>query len=361
MAYYYRRRPPTRRGPFVFLLLTIISIFLGLWLGVKEVLSPLSPRRRWRFEPGDSFLCTPMVSKGKVLSSTAEGRFYILDGRSGRTLVKETAVLGSFARPVFISPLAVFAADDFGVYALDVKNRRLAWKFKCGGSVRASPVHADGALIVGDDSGMVWALKIWSGRPLWSWKASGPVKGLCADRRRCFVLLHPREVAALGVADGRLLWKRHFEAPAAPEATAAWGRVFLCLLNGRAICLDGATGREIWQAEVNGPIEFGPCVTGRSIFVATSKGRLVALSTQTGMRVWEAKLKAPPGCFPVSAAGLVVVGDVKGRVYIFDLAGRMLWRGRVAERIWGLSLSPHGRLAVAAGGDGLVLIDLWGG
>ncbi|HIE09792.1 MAG TPA: hypothetical protein EYP65_08095, partial [Armatimonadetes bacterium] len=205
MAYYYRRRPP-RRMTGCGVILSIVAVLLGLWLGVREALSPLLPRRAWRLKTGEAFCSPPLVSGGVVLAGTAEGTLYILRARSGEVVAKGSALLGSFVRPLLAEGLAIFASDDFRVYALRARTGQIKWRAEMGGSVRAPLALSGRAVIAGADSGRVCALLLPEGREVWSASVGGVVRALCADARRCYVAVRLGRVLALDVRDGKRLW-----------------------------------------------------------------------------------------------------------------------------------------------------------
>jgi hypothetical protein len=106
-------------------------------------------------------------------------------------------------------------------------------------------------------------------------------------------------VAALGAADGALLWQTSLGPPGSPltPPVSDGQRLYLGSRAG-LYALDLADGRELWRRPVERGLEAGPVVAGDVVYAAGRDHRLYALEAATG-RVWwqyavERRLETPP-------------------------------------------------------------------
>src|SRR5260221_5130909 len=134
-----------------------------------------SGKMAWKFASGGAVHSSAVISEDIVFLGSYDGNFYAVDAGSGRLKwkfrTKGEKKAGAMAlwtmKPVteymddpfdfFLSSGSVnpqdgvvyFGSGDGNVYALDVKDGGLKWKFVTGGLVHASPVLDHGTLYFG--------------------------------------------------------------------------------------------------------------------------------------------------------------------------------------------------------------------
>jgi len=74
-------------------------------------------------------------------------------------------------------------------------------------------------------------------------------------------------VDALDAATGRVLWARHFPAPAFGCATVANDVVVVPTFDGRIYALAAGTGKTVWQARTPAGINACPAIAGDTLLV----------------------------------------------------------------------------------------------
>jgi len=242
---------------------------------------------------------TPLLLPGVVYCGSSDGGLYALDAATGAKLWRHDA-----QAPVF-SGVALHGADtllfgtmDGSVVLLNRRTRQEILRVKTGGGVVTTPLVVEGRLIVGSRDYLLYAFNLADGSLAWkfsywfSWIESTPVTrdGLiyvgASDYSR---------VTALDPATGRAPW-------ATPVHGMNWGsplvttdRVFTGTASqnipgtaiahtGGIVALDRATGAVLWQflaapAPENG---FGGyagslALAGDKVIAAGFDGNLIAL------------------------------------------------------------------------------------
>ncbi|UCG17279.1 MAG: PQQ-binding-like beta-propeller repeat protein [Phycisphaerales bacterium] len=222
--------------------------------------------------------------------------------------------------PVFDGGGIVFGSGDGHVYRVSCEGS-LIWKYAAGSPVYGSPVVADGAAYIGDNSGRLHAIDATTGDRKWVFeRAASAIESrptVMGDR----VLFgawdgHLRCVSA---KDGTLVWKSPPPAGARPDRPAPAAdcgpvvlgdRIFVCdsdhLLASYAA--DGKPGEPIASG-----ISAIAASKDRKSFYARGLGERVVKFNAQGQMIWEAKV--PGGRFPVEPT------EHDGRVYVCSDTG----------------------------------------
>ena len=344
-----------------------------------------------------------------------------------------------FSQPSLFGGRVFIGSDSGQVYSLDAASGCVHWSFLAGAGVRTAPVvgtvrgAAGPVVFVGDMKAWLYALDARTGRLLWSAKVDDqPLARITGapvlHQGRLYVPISTGEegaarlpgyeccrnrgaVAAVGAADGRLVWKTYMLDPPQPTADAAgrrrWGpaggaiwssptvdarrgRIYVTTgdayagpagpLTDAVVALDLDTGKVAWaHQDTSGDVWVGGCVEGavncpeklgpdwdfaasamlktlpggRDLIIAGHKGG-VALALdpdKAGALVWRTVLAAhPPG-----ARGDIVFGgaaDARSAYFALQessaLAALDLATG---ERRWTTPIvPPAGRTAPTGAG-----------
>ncbi len=165
------------------------------------------------------------------------------------------------------------------------------------------------------------------------------------------------EMRALRADDGGLAWRTSLAAPVQGTPAVVRGRIFVPTLGNRVVALRLADGMPVWKRDVGGMMMSSPApVDGDIIMTVGVPGRsVIRLSGIDGAVIWQ----TPPvmeqfgNTSPVVGAGLVIVGATGGHYYAFNLAtGALRWEYQ-ADGIVHLAapIVADGRVYMAGGGD----------
>ncbi len=131
----------------------------------------------------------PVLSEGRLLVGSEDGRLYCFDAATGDrlwTFQTQGLLMGLgkerriWSTPAVANGVAYFGAMDGYLYAVSVESGDEVWKFKTGGAIVTNPLVVGNAVIFGSFDRNLYALNAADAAVLWtyasqSWWWSGPV------------------------------------------------------------------------------------------------------------------------------------------------------------------------------------------
>jgi outer membrane protein assembly factor BamB len=352
----------------------------GAHLGVVASGVPAPPLRvAWSVTPGDG---GPGLSSAAVGAgvAVAVGRASVIgvDPASGRILWSVERDSGYLDPPAIGqaasgTPVAVFAQGRLGsessLVAIDMTTRQEVWRYPTDGSLRSplrgAPAIADGVAFVGGHDGFVYAVDLTDGELRWKFDAGGQVAApLAVDGGRVFAVGQDLQAArttlfALDAVTGKQVWSTGSSslAPIVTSPTVAGGVLYVGAGSGTVRAFDAASGRVIWSTTIRGVFLTQPSLarTGDALYVMAATGVVYRLDPSTGHRVWDYQFR------PTSIRGApVVVGDYiiqgldDGVLAAIDVrTGNLAWTTQLRDRTFG-PLAAIGDVLIAStvGTDG---------
>jgi len=234
---------------------------------------------------------------------------------------------------------------------------KVAWRFRTGGPVVASPSIADGIAYIGSADHSMYALRVTDGSVLWKYTTKGAVNSSAAvSRNRVFFSSLDGYVYALDAGSGKMVWRfatggeRRYTAAglvapskeSAPDAfdvflsspTVVGDTLYIGSGDHNVYALDAATGTRRWQFTTGNVVHASPAVVNGAVFIGSWDRYMYKLDARTGALRWKF---ATDGCkgpgligIPSSAAiidGSVYFGARDGYFYSIDAAkGQLRWR-----------------------------------
>ena len=282
------------------------AVYVGSSDGGLYALDAASGSLRWRFDAGSAVLSSPATANGRVYLQGYDGTVYALDARSGATLWQRktgTDVAlpwghesGEFyvSSPAVAGGVAYVGAYDGVLYAVDVRDGRIIWRYATAGStlrsagfgydrrsIQSSPAVGDGAVFVGSRDGSLYAVEANSGTLRWSvsanvfWYIGSPAfhDGLVfADNSDA------RFVQALDARTGKEVWRFKNDTNFFSSPAVAGNAVYAGDFNGSFFALDERTGRKLWRVRTQDRILSSAAVAGRRAYVGSDDGAVYALN-----------------------------------------------------------------------------------
>lgn len=143
------------------------------------------------------------------------------------------------------------------------------------------------ALIVGGYDGVLYAFDAESGQQRWTQVIGQHIYQPSADDRRVFVAARDRNLRALDIETGELVWNVTTVGGFDGTAVTAEGRVLCRTREQFLFALDAATGEELWKAPLDdeGPLPVDPAAGRGLVFVVTHQ-RVRAFDAATGQLRW---------------------------------------------------------------------------
>ena len=336
-------------------------VFVAQQRGRFYALDAETGKQRWTKNFGRCAAASPTVWRGVVYQvlmhklpcrkhqAGARGLLIAMNARTGRELwsFRPGAIESS---PLIVDGIIYFGSWDHNVYAIDVRTRKVHWRFRTDNRVVAAPAYAHGTIYVATDGGRLYALDARTGK--YRWRATAFER---FGRREYFyatpTVVYGRVyignadgyVYSYGARSGNLIWARR-AGTYVYTAAAVWQKtVYVGTWDGYVVAFDAATGRTRWRHDAPGGVSGAPTVMDGLLYFSTlgrfkqgahqrrvepGRNQTFALDARTGKRVWS---------FPDGAYSPIVAD--RDRVY---LVGR--------TRVYGLEEKrPPAKRATAAG------------
>ena len=239
--------------------------------------------------------------------------------------------LGSLVEfPAVIADGVAYVANYKGhVYALDMRNGKVIWRFKPRrGKMASSPAVVGRDLVVHGMDGIVRVLDRRNGEQRWHFRVGSPIESSPVVRRwprllRCLERprLRARPESAGSCAGATAPATR---SPRAPRSRA--GRSTSATTAAALHALAARTGKRRFVRSVNGRIYGTPAVAAGRVFVPSSTGNSLTAFSTSGRYLWRVGTGGYVYSSPAVWAGRVFFGSYSGRLYsVSAKSGRVLW------------------------------------
>lgn len=276
----------------------------------------------WDYELSGQMEASPVISQENIVYFGSVGRVYALDGKTGAT---KWAVYtaGNLSTPLTMlpgnpslgEPPTVFVGSGQKLYALDGWTGEEKWLFSTRSSFRTAPsIGFDSTLYVGGEfSNLLFALDAKTGQK--KWEAPLPEAGSS-----------PAISADHTVYIGGTYSDRHYYA------------------------FDGETGIQKWKFRTGGPTISSPAIgKDGTVYFGSGDKKFYAVDGETGEKKWELLTISGfySACPAISDDGTVHVG-VSNYLYALD--------GQTGEKKWQFDAGGGVKYSPSIGVDGTIYI-----
>jgi outer membrane protein assembly factor BamB len=261
---------------------------------------------------------------------------------------------------------------DRHVYALDLKNGTVKWKFKGGPFKNPIGIHA-GKIYVGDMDGKFFCLNT-DGKELWkidtesevtsgasfASASNGDTKSAADD-----LILFGSGDESLYCLDSTGAKRWQFKVPGGPVMATppvADGRTYASGCDSKLHVVDLKSGKESSAIDLDGQTAATPALRGDMLYVGTMSNQVLAIDVKKKNVEWSFESEKRKQPFFASAAvteKLVIAGSRDKRIYAIDRAtGKEVWNFATEGRIEGSAVISGNRIYVGSTDKCLYVIDL---
>jgi outer membrane protein assembly factor BamB len=268
-----------------------------------------------------------------------------LDVETGKELWRFEEARGQYIEGGAMSGgLFVIGNSDGNVYALNVDTGGLAWQFKTGHRVWATPLIVEDTVYIGSMDRHLYALRLSDGEELWSFAADGSFASTPALQEGVlYIGTFANRVYAIDAESGAEIWRFPKEQPGSDwfwgSPAVDSGAVYAVDVRGNVYKLDAGTGEEIWRSkldpveanEKDAPVRGGPALTedGSALLISSQDGTLYALDVSDGSEMWAAPGEGRGYVTPIvdgdTAYQALIQGPYRVRALEITDEGDVLW------------------------------------
>ena len=268
----------------------------------------------------------------------------------------------------------VYVSNDSHLYALQLNNGNLKWKFPLESdsdiSFYAAPVLTrDGQLLVGsysqsDNNGYsLYSLDPNRGTKNWEFPDAGN-RYIGSPLVTDVYIYAPNADNTLYKLDlqGNLIsgWSFQADDPLWAQPVLEGDNLFLTSMDHHIYALDANSARYEWSPKDLGSAIASPPLIGTNgtLYVGTFGSQILAINPANGAVLWEAKTEDWAWSSPSEIDGKLFVGDQSGTFYILEAAtGNELWRMQADGAILGSPLIIGNNVYFATEAGSVYLVE----
>ena len=308
-------------------------VIFGNQNGLVEALDLETGKKRWTFQTGGPIFSSPAVAGSNIVFGSADGYIYCLDklGKLRWKYKTEAAVLGSplvengvvyiggsdhhfraldieggilvfdfgelqgpvVSKPVIAGDILLFGAWDKFLYAYDLQQKKLSWKWSNGSSVinyspaACIPVVKDSVVYVVAPDRYLSAIDLLSGQTLWRTKEATVREsmGISEDGKLVYGKTMQDTIVAFytNKEKPQLAWKMNvgYGYEHVPSMLMERnGNLFFGTKNGAVYNIDPASQRIRWAYKIdNSMINTVNVVNENNLIASTMDGKVCLLQT----------------------------------------------------------------------------------
>ena len=288
------------------------------------------------------------VAGGRVFAAGHDGDVVAYDPFNGKPLWEADTGVPISGGPGAGSGLVVVGSSAGDVVALDAADGALAWRARVSSEVLSPPAIGKRIAVVRTIDGKLFGLDTATGAQSWVYDRTVPVltlRGTSAPAIAGDVVVagfDSGHLAAVSLADGRLLWESRITTPTGrtelerladvdADPVVADGIVYAVTFQGRIAAFDVDTGRRLWERDLSSHAGIG--IGRRLVYVTDEQDHVWAFDRGNGSSLWRQDgLERRQVTRPVEFGDYVVVTDLEGYVHWLGIDdGRFAARTRAGS------------------------------
>ena len=281
-------------------------VFVGDVTGLMTAYDKATGKECWHFQADKKIVGTPAVVSGTLVFGSTGDRIYGLDAHTGRELWQiktDLPIMGAVASD---GKTAYIGGSDHKMHAIDARTGKERWTFDgVKGYIVTRPLLTQGMVVFGAWDSKLYALNQQDGSLLWTW--NHPKDGLhyspaqvwpVANKEAIFIADPQRALTAIGLKDGKTLWRTFQSKVRESIGMSADGqRIYAKTMQDSIVCYRATASevKEVWATDCGFGYEHAstmlPEVNG-TVYSSTKDGLIVALDNKTGRLKWTYKVGA---------------------------------------------------------------------
>ncbi|HID92916.1 MAG TPA: hypothetical protein EYP60_02360 [bacterium (Candidatus Stahlbacteria)] len=301
--------------------LSVAGKFVYISARNLSVVNYKTGKLNWKYFCGnrwyDTFTRSPTIVGNSLYVPAFNGNIYCFDTRedSIKWIFKTGSEIASAV--LYHHGKLLFGAPE-GVYALKAEDGSLIWQNnRIGGLIYSSPAIADSLVLFGATDGYVYALNLYNGKMVWKYQTNYKIDNAPAIVDKT-VYVCSDKVYALDIETGKLLWEQDLGTIVNTSPALAHEMVYVGCDDGHIYALNQRTGKIEWKHKTGDIVTSSPTVAKNILWVGSRDKNLYAIDALSGDSLWSYNIGAFVNGSPVVANGFLYVGADDGYVYAFS-------------------------------------------
>jgi eukaryotic-like serine/threonine-protein kinase len=152
--------------------------------GVIDASGSLVGAERWRFKTKGAIYSSPSVLSGHVIFGSNDNHVYCVDStinppmgvNTPRVIWNDSANNQVWSSPYAYNQVIFVGSYDYNLYALNIRDGGIKWKFATTGLIKSSPLAYKGMVYVGSYDKRLYAVDSATGTVKWSQNINGAIQ-----------------------------------------------------------------------------------------------------------------------------------------------------------------------------------------
>ena len=280
------------------------SLFIGDDVGVMYSLNLRSGKTNWSFDTGMRIVGSPAVSNGVVVFGSANYNIYGLDAETGKELWHITTQQAVMGAATIHEGIAYIGGGDGRMFAIDIKTGDIKWSFdELKNYVLTRPLVYNDKLYFGCWDTYMYALNLTDGSLAWKWnngngnpKLSPASVWPVAANGKLFITAPDRYFTCLDAETGEQVWRtKEYKVRETVGLSEDGQTVYSKCMWDTIVAMDATTHEPItrWATHADFGYEHNPAMPlekDGTLWVSTKNGLLLGMDAQTGKVLWRHKI-----------------------------------------------------------------------
>ena len=280
------------------------SLFIGDDVGVMYSLNLRSGKTNWSFDTSMRIVGSPAVSNGVVVFGSANYNIYGLDAKTGKELWHITTNQAVMGAATIHEGIAYIGGGDGRIFAIDIKTGKVKWSFdELKNYVLTRPLVYQDKLYFGCWDTHMYALNLADGSLAWKWnngngnpKLSPASVWPVAANGKIFITAPDRYFTCLDAETGAQVWRtKEYKVRETVGLSEDGNTVYSKCMWDTIVAMDATTHEPItrWVTHAGFGYEHNPAMPlekDGTLWISTKNGLLLGMDAKTGAVLWRHKI-----------------------------------------------------------------------
>lgn len=245
----------------------------------------------WQTNLNGSINHVPVILNNNIIVGTSNGVLYIIN-TSGQILKSKSFNGSIVAPPIAFGDIIYVPVFQDGVYAYNINQDKIEWKFSTEGMVKNMPLIDETNLYVADLNGNIYIVNRTTGVEINHIKTSAPIEAyLNLYEKQLFYGNTAGEIGCFDVAKNTLLWSFNLTEPVTGSPAVKDSFVVVSTAFGKIYSHNTKTGIRMWTFDTKNFISSTPVIIDTFVLISTTTetgefGELYCLSLNNGNLIW---------------------------------------------------------------------------
>ncbi len=245
----------------------------------------------WRLDLQGSILHQPLVVDNQIIVGTSEGVLYVIN-TSGQIIKSKSFSSGIASPPTAYGEVIYVPVFREGVYAYNINQDRVVWRFLTSGMVKNIPLVDDKSVYIADLTGNIYVVSKENGTQLNYIKTSAPIETYpILYKNYLYYGNSSGEIGCFDVKENKKIWTFNLMEPTAGSPALKDSFITYTTAFGKIVCQNATTGIRLWNFDTQNLIFSTPIIIDSFVLVSTSTptgefGELYCLNLHNGNLVW---------------------------------------------------------------------------